>query len=71
MWLHMSMAEKKPTPRGTKIFAAAVFGGLGAAVIGQRTSEWTLASQTNTLIVVALGAVVGAVVGWFVTRPRS
>jgi hypothetical protein len=65
------MAEKKPTPRGTKIFAGAVFGGLGAAVIGQRASEWTLQSQTNTLIVVVAGAVLGAVIGWLVTRPKA
>jgi len=65
------MAEKKPTPRSTKVFAAAVFGGLLAAIVGQRFVPWTLESQTNTLVVVVAGAVVAGVIGWFATRPPS
>jgi hypothetical protein len=65
------MADKKPTPRGTKVFAAAVFGGLLASVIGQRYVPWTLQSQTNTLIVVGAGALLAGVIGWFGTRARA
>jgi hypothetical protein len=65
------MAEKKPTPRGTKVFAAAVFGGLLAAVLGQKYVAWTLESQTNTLIAVGAGAVLAGLIGWFATAPKS
>ncbi|HEY5921052.1 MAG TPA: hypothetical protein VIV11_05245 [Kofleriaceae bacterium] len=65
------MAEKKPTPRSTKVVAATVFGGLIAAVLGQQFVPWTLESQTNTLIAVAAGAVLGGVIAWFATRPSA
>jgi hypothetical protein len=65
------MSEKKPTPRGTKIFAGAIFAGLAAAVVGQRLSSWTLQSQTNTVIVVVAGAVIGGLVAWFATKPKA
>ena len=59
---------KKETPRATKIVAAAVFGGLGAAVIGQRYVTWTLESQLNTVIVVAAAALVAGILAWVLTR---
>ena len=62
------MAEKKPTPRSTKIVAATMFGGLLAAIVGQKFVPWTLESQTNTIIAVVAGAIVGGVIGWFATR---
>jgi hypothetical protein len=65
------MADKKPTPRGTKVFAAVVFGGLVAAVLGQKYVPWTLESQTNTLIAVGAGAIVAGVIGWFATAQRK
>jgi hypothetical protein len=65
------MADKKETPRSTKIVGASVLGGLTAAVIGQKFVPWTLESQTNTLIVVVTGAIVAGVVGWFATAPRA
>jgi hypothetical protein len=61
------MASKE-TPRTTKVVAAALFGGLGAAVIGQRYVSWTLESQLNTVIVVAAAALVAGFLAWVLTR---
>ena len=61
------MAEKK-TPRSTKIIAGTVFGGLIAISVGQEYWKWTLESQTNTIIVVVGGALVGGLLAWILTR---
>ena len=65
------MADKKPTPRGTKIVAGVVFGGMIAIGLGQQYWKWTLESQTNSIIVVLGGAVVGGLIAWLVTREPS
>jgi hypothetical protein len=69
--LRYGMAEPRPAPRGTKIAAGAVFGGLAAAVLGQRTSPWVLASQAHTIVTVAAGAVVVGLVMFVATMPKA
>jgi hypothetical protein len=65
------MAEPRPTPRGTKVAAGAVFGGLLAAVLGQRMSPWVLASQAHTIAAVAGGAVLLAAIVFVATKPKA
>jgi|HubBroStandDraft_5_1064220.scaffolds.fasta_scaffold2720976_1 hypothetical protein len=65
------MAEKKPTPRATKIVFGGVLGGLAAVTIGQRAWAWTLESQTNTIIVAVIGLVVGVIAALVVTAPKK
>ncbi len=59
---------RRTTPRSTKIVASAVLGALAAVTIGQHVSAWALASQAHTLVIVAAGAGVAGLIGWFATR---
>jgi len=69
------MSERKRYSRTSIILAAALGGGLLAATVGQRMSDWVLSSQTHTILVVGLSAVICGAIAWLATlrasTPRS
>lgn len=61
---------RKSPSRASICIAGSAFGGLAAVTIGQRASEWAVASQSNSLILIGAGALVGGVAAWLVSRPQ-
>jgi hypothetical protein len=61
-------SEPKPTSKATIVVAGVVFGGLGAVTVGQRFLPGAEGSQDTSLMLVAGGAVLGAIAGFLVAR---
>jgi hypothetical protein len=61
----------KQTSRTTIVVAGAVGGGFIAVEIAQRATTWALASQTNTIIVVVGGLLVGGLIAWLATASKK
>jgi NhaP-type Na+/H+ or K+/H+ antiporter len=61
------MTDRRRNPRSTFVFGGMV----GGFVIGGWFSRWVLESQDDTLIAVAVGAVIGGAIMWFATRKRA
>jgi hypothetical protein len=61
----------KKTSRSTIVVAGAVGGGLVAVEVAQHATAWALASQTNTIIVVAGGLLVGGLIAWVATASKK